>query len=73
MNMSPPRAIDDRNVESVPNVNARIWNSARLNIGCAERRSICAKTNRHVTDAASRISTRGLPHPVAAPPAGRMP
>jgi hypothetical protein len=33
MNISPPRATADRNVESVPNVYARFLNSDSRNIG----------------------------------------
>jgi hypothetical protein len=65
MNISPPRAIAERNVESVPNVNARIRNRGSRNIGSATRLSITAKTARHATPAPSRPSTRGLPQPVA--------
>ena len=73
MNISPPRATEDRNVDSVPNVNARMRKSERLNIGCAERRSTPANTTRRVTAPASRTRTFVLPQPVAAPPDGRIP
>ena len=43
MNIRPPRATADRNVDSVPKVNARILNSASRNIGPATRRSMNAK------------------------------
>ena len=68
MNIRPPRATADRNVDSVPNVNARILNSGRRNIGSATRRSIIANAISDATPEAIRISTRGLPHPVAESP-----
>ena len=73
MNIRPPRATDDRNVDSVPNVNARIRNSEGRNIGCAERRSTATNATMHASEHAGRIRTRALPHPVATPPAGRIP
>ncbi len=73
MNISPPRATADRNVDSVPNVNARILNSGRRNIGSVTRRSIITKAISDATPNASRMSTRGLAHPVAESPYGRMP
>ncbi len=65
MNISPPRAIADRNVDSVPNVNARIRNSGRRNIGLATRASITANATSDATPAHSSAITRGLPQPVA--------
>ena len=73
MNIRPPRATAERNVESVPNVNARILNSGSRNIGSATRRSITTNATSDTTPDATRISTRGLPHPVAESPYGRMP
>ena len=74
MNIRPPRATADRNVDSVPKVNARMRKSGRRNIGSATRRSTTTKATR-LTDGAGRAgpSTRGLPQPIGCPPAGRMP
>ena len=68
MNISPPRATAERNVESVPNVNARIRNSGRRNIGSSTRHSISAKATSETTPAPSRAITLGLVQPVAWPP-----
>ena len=73
MNINPPRATADRNVESVPNVNARIRNSCSRNMGSATRRSIIAKAIRLTVAPAISASTLGLVQPVGWPPAGRMP
>ena len=73
MNIRPPRATAERKVESVPKVKARMRNSGRRNIGSATRRSTITKATRLTAAPASRASTRGLPHPIAWPPAGRMP
>ena len=73
MNIRPPRATAERNVDSVPNVNARILNSERRNIGSVTRRSIATNATSERTPDATRISTRGLPQPVAESPYGRMP
>ena len=73
MNISPPRATADRNVESVPNVNARIRNSGRRNIGSRARRSIDAEGDEQGDSGADEPSTRGLIQPVGVPRQGRMP
>ncbi len=73
MNIRPPRATADRNVESVPKVKARMRKSGRRNIGSATRRSTSTKATRLTTAPASSASTRGLPQPTGWPPAGRMP
>ena len=73
MNIRPPRATAERNVDSVPNVNARILNSGRRNIGSSTRRSTTAKITSESTPQPIRRSTRGLPHPVAELPYGRIP
>ncbi len=73
MNISPPRATAERNVESVPNVNARIRNSGSLNIGSGTRRSMVANAIRLTAAAPIRPITRMLVQPVAWPPAGRIP
>ena len=74
MNISPPRATAERNVDSVPNVNARMRNSGRRNIGSAGGCSTTTKVD-EADDGArpSSASTRGLPQPIAWPPAGRIP
>ena len=64
MNISPPRAIAERKVDSVPNVNARMRNSGRRNIGSATRPSMITKAIRLATPAHSSAITRGLPQPV---------
>ncbi len=68
MNISPPRATADRNVDSVPNVNARILNSGSRNIGSVTRRSI-------ITNAISDSDTRREQdqHARAPPPGRRIP
>ena len=68
MNISPPRAIAERNVESVPNVNARMRNSGSRNIGSSTRHSISANATSEATPAPSSASTFGLVQPVAWPP-----
>ena len=74
MNISPPRATADRNVDSVPNVNARILNSGSRNIGCGDALLDGHERDSEAIDAAPAApSTRALPQPVACPPAGRMP
>ena len=73
MNMSPPRATAERNVESVPKVNARMRNSGSRNIGSGTRCSAIAKTVKLTAAPASRTTTRVLVQPVEWPPAGRMP
>ncbi len=73
MNISPPRATAERNVDSVPNVNARMRNSGRRNIGLATRPSIATNASRQATPAHSSAITRGLPQPVWLAPYGRMP
>ena len=73
MNISPPRATAERNVESVPNVNARMRNSGSRNIGSVTRCSAIAKTDEAHRRADQDASTRGLVQPVEWPPAGRMP
>ena len=73
MNIRPPRASEDRKVDSVPNVNARMRNSGRRNIGSCERCSTNTNAIREMNPAASRASTRGLPQPTGCPSAGRMP
>jgi hypothetical protein len=73
MNIRPPRATADRNVESVPNVNARIRNSCSRNMGWATRRSIIAKAIRLIVAPAISATTLGLVQPVGWPLAGRMP
>ena len=65
MNISPPRATAERNVESVPNVKARMRNRGRRNIGSATRRSTAANATRNAAPAPSSASTRGLLQPVA--------
>src|SRR3954447_8307711 len=64
MNISPPRATAERNVDSVPNVNARTRNSGRRNIGWSERRSTTTNAARQAIEPASSASTRGLVSPV---------
>ena len=62
MNISPPRATAERNVESVPNVNARMRNSGSRNIGSATRRSIAANATRHASPGAQqRRAPAGCP------------
>ena len=73
MNISPPRATADRNVDSVPNVKARMRNSGSRNIGCAARFSTNRKAIRLISAPDTSAITRALPQPVACPPAGRMP
>ena len=73
MNSRPPRAIAARKVDSVPKVKARMRNRARRNIGSATRLSMTAKAISEVTAPAISTSTRGLAHPVGAPPYGLMP
>ena len=68
MNIRPPRATADRNVDSVPNVNARIRNSGSWNIGLATRRSISTNATSRTAPEPSSAITRGLPHPVGWPP-----
>ncbi len=68
MNIRPPRATAERNVESVPNVNARIRNSGSWNIGSATRRSTATNATRQTAAAASSAITRGLPQPSALSP-----
>ena len=71
MNISPPRAIDDRNVDSVPKVKARIRNSDSRNIGSAERRSITTKaTKRHQRAAEQAEHARARPATDARRPGG---
>ena len=71
--MSPPRDTADRNVDSVPNVNAWTRKSGSRNIGCAERRSTAMNATSDTSAPLTRIKTRGLVQPVGCPPAGRMP
>jgi hypothetical protein len=52
----------------VPKVKARMRNRARRNIGSATRLSITKNAISEAAAQASRISTRGLPHPVGDPP-----
>ena len=74
MNISPPRATAERNVESVPNVNARIRNSGSRNIGSVTRCSAIAKTTKaHGRAGRAARSPAGSSSPVEWPPAGRMP
>ena len=73
MNIRPPRATADRNVESVPNVKALMRKSGRRNMGSAVRRSISANAVSETTEATSRPSTRGLSQPVEWEPYGRIP
>ena len=73
MNISPPRATADRNVDSVPNVKARMRNSGSRNIGYGVRCSTITNATRQASAAASSARTRGLPHPIAWPPHGRIP
>ena len=49
MNINPPRATAERNVESVPNVKARIRNSGNRNIGSSTRHSISANATKETT------------------------
>ena len=65
MNIRPPRATADRNVERLPKVNARMRNSGSRNIGSATCCSIQANAARHATPPASSAITRGLLQPVA--------
>ena len=69
MNISPPRATAERNVESVPNVKARMRNSGRRNIGSRDP-SLDQRERHQATPrrARSRAITRGLVQPVAWPP-----
>jgi hypothetical protein len=64
MNISPPRATAERNVDSVPNVKARIRNSGSRNIGSLTSFSIKPKAIRHATPTLSSAATRGLLQPV---------
>ena len=68
MNINPPRATAERNVESVPNVNALIRNSGSRNIGSATRHSISANATSEARPAPISASTFGLVQPVAWPP-----
>ncbi len=73
MNISPPRATADRNVDSVPKTNARIRKRSSRNSGSWTRRSTAKKAISEATPAPRRASTRVEPHPTGWPPAGRMP
>ena len=66
--MSPPRATAERNVDSVPNVNARMRNSGRRNIGYGWRYSTITNATRQMTAAPSSARTLGLPHPIGCSP-----
>ena len=68
MNIRPPRPSADRNVETVPKVNARILNRLSRNIGWATRVSMSTKAASRAAPAARRAMTRGLPQPMACPP-----
>ena len=68
MNIRPPRATAARKVERVPKVKARMRKRGSRNIGSLARRSIRTKAISDTSEQASRISTRGLSHPVGEPP-----
>jgi hypothetical protein len=65
MNISPPRATAARKLESTPNVNARIRNNGRRNIGKRTRVSTMVNATSKASPAPSSISTRGLVQPSA--------
>src|SRR5665213_1058638 len=73
MNSSPPRSHAARNVESVPNVNARIRNSDRRNIGSATARSMNANAARQATPAPSSEITSALPQLQVGPDGAEQP
>ena len=68
MNIRPPRETADRNVDSVPNVNARIRNSGSRNIGSATRCSMSTNATSDSTAPPSSAITFGEPQPIACEP-----
>jgi hypothetical protein len=73
MNISPPRLIAERNVASVPKVNALILNSGSRNIGSATRVSMTPNAVSDATPNTSSEMTGALVHPMLCPLAGSMP
>ncbi len=68
MNMSPPRPSDERKLEMLPAVNARILKSWSRNIGSSDRISMKQNAVSRTTPSATEMSTVGLSHPIVCPP-----
>ena len=68
MNISPPRAIEDRKFASTPNVYGRMRKRSRWNIGSFTRVSIRTNATRSTTPSARAESTNGLLHPIGESP-----
>ncbi len=68
MNCRPPRDSALISVAMLPDVNARIRNSSRRNMGCATRVSTTQNTDSTSAPPMSPASTHGLVQPSAWPP-----
>ena len=73
MNISPPRLIPERRVDTLPAVNARIRNSDSRNIGSGTRFSINTNSPTSARPLASIKRTKGLLQPIDWPPCGWIP